>query len=95
MRVFACTADDLGLSLHCLECDGWLGADPVEHNGMRFCSMECVEQNVDQQSYVARDHHLRTRDLMCGCEVCSAAGHPTGAEHAEWAAYLAESDGPQ
>lgn len=80
----------------CPECGGSLhrvarGGFPDQY-GMRYCDEDCIAEYQHRCAEDARRDHLAVRDLMCACEVCAAAGHPTGAERAEWQAYL---DGDQ
>lgn len=91
MSVIACTQFDV-LGDECPECGGPLNR--VQRGGFPaqagyVCDEDCA---TDMSDRIARQRvatHLHQRDLMCECETCTAAGHPTVAERAEWAAYLA------
>lgn len=59
----------------------------------RHCDEDCA---ADADEWLARQRaaeHVRMRDLMCECDTCTAAGHPTVGERAEWAEYLAAYGG--
>jgi NADH pyrophosphatase NudC (nudix superfamily) len=90
MTIFLCGQDEIIGKNHCVECDGWLGAHPIENNGFRFCDEDCIASYQANASAMSRESHVHMRDLMCECKICTAAGHPTEAERAEWAAYQAQ-----
>jgi hypothetical protein len=87
--MIACTQDHI-LPDECPECGGWLhtttrGGFPGPVGD--YCTEDCVASAQTWIGQQARDTHLYVRDLICDCEVCTAAGHPTPAELAEWADY--------
>lgn len=78
----------------CPECGGWLHAEM--HGGYRgshcqfaFCSEDCVDSSQYHARRVVELTHLHNRDLLCACDICVAAGHPTSAELDEYRAYQA------
>lgn len=94
MTIITCTQNDI-LPDECPECGGWLhderrGGVPGPFEWW-FCSEDCAASCQDHATAGDRVAHLHVRDLMCDCEVCTAAGHPTDAEKAEWAAHQAQT----
>lgn len=88
MTIFLCGQDSI-LGDVCPGCGGWLhrvvrGGFPDRH-GNRLCDEECI---VEEQQ-VNDSHHLRIRDLLCECEICTRHGRPNVAERQEWTDYLA------
>jgi hypothetical protein len=85
--IFVCGPDDIAPG-ECTECGGWLHR--VQPGGFdnpgstRVCSEECIDSAQTHQTRHSRSEHVRLRDLMCRCEVCVEAGHPTEAELAEY-----------
>lgn len=90
MGIIVCGQHDV-LGSMCPECGGHLhairrgGFSDGEH--LAVCSEECIESFQQHLARSAREAHFNVRDLMCACEVCTAAGHPTDAERREWADY--------
>lgn len=81
----------------CPACGGWLhhvqvGGFPGPH-GWKFCTPDCVDDQVEFEARREVDHHLNTRDLLCACAVCARRGLPTDAMRAEYAAYRAGAAG--
>lgn len=82
----------------CPGCGGWVHADlddgtpspgfPGPH-GWLFCTEDCAADQQRSEEQEAGREHLRLRDLMCACEVCTVAGHPTQQELDEYRAYQA------
>lgn len=83
----ACQRDIFGDD--CVECQGPLGILPIPATVGYVCSTDCRDSQADRLDADARAAHLRLRDLMCGCDTCVAAGHPSAADRAEWTAYRA------
>jgi hypothetical protein len=59
----------------------------------RMCSEDCAADWAEHRAQQRAADHIHTRDLMCDCDTCLAAGHPTQAERTEWAEYRAGLDG--
>jgi hypothetical protein len=80
----------------CLECEG-----PVPTVGGVLsklgwlCSEDCASDMTERIARLRAETHLHQRDLMCECDTCIAAGHPTDMERTEWAEYLVVQDGTQ
>lgn len=92
MTVIACGQFDI-LGDECPGCGGGLsdyqqGGYAGEH-GVRYCSEDCIVAAQESAKLADQRHHLNVRDLMCACEVCTRAGHPTAGELAEWREYQA------
>ena len=90
--IIVCTQNDI-LRDECAECGGWLHVE--RRNGFpgpagKYCSEECAANAQERIETDQRANHVEIRDLLCDCEVCIAAGHPTEAEIAEWHAYQKE-----
>lgn len=89
MRFIACTQDHIAPD-ECIECGGWLhherrGGFPGPCGS--YCSEDCAVSAQEHGERLDRAAHLHQRDLLCDCPVCTAAGHPTADELAEWTAY--------
>lgn len=90
MTVIACGQNDV-LRDECVSCGGWLdrlqrGGLPGPH-GWPFCSLECIDAQVEHEAQIETERHLAVRDLLCECQVCTDAGLPTQAMRDEYAAY--------
>lgn len=91
MAIIACTQEDICPD-ECINCGGWL--HEIQQGGFpgpagHYCTEDCA---ADHQSWIAtlgRVHHIQIRDLTCVCEICTAFGHPTAAEKAEYLDYMA------
>jgi hypothetical protein len=79
----------------CIECGGWLHHERRggyhDQYGARFCSEDCIASYQEHANQSTPNQHLVLRDLLCSCDICHAAGHPTAAERAEYAAWEAAS----
>lgn len=89
MAIIACGQNEI-MPDTCVECGGWLHAE--RRNGFsgptgRVCSEDCAADATEQAALQDQRQHVRMRDLMCTCEVCAVAGHPTQAEQDEYRAY--------
>lgn len=89
MTIIACTQEYIAPN-ECIECGGWLHSQ--RRRGYpgpagRYCTEDCAANAQERIERDQRHNHLEIRDLMCDCEVCVAAGHPTEAELAEYQAY--------
>ena len=58
-----------------------------------MCSEDCAADWAETRARQRAAAHVAARDLMCECDTCMSAGHPTAAERAEWAEYLASRGG--
>jgi hypothetical protein len=91
MTLIACTQQHIAPD-DCVNCGGWLheelrGGYPGPAGS--YCTEDCAadaQQRCDQADQAA---HLHTRDLLCTCPTCVAAGHPTPQELDEWRTYQA------
>jgi hypothetical protein len=95
VTIIVCTQDHV-LPDECPECGGWLHT--IHRGGVagpcgRYCSEDCVDGAQHHADELNERVHLHARDLLCACPVCTAAGHPTETEVAEYRAYLAEVKG--
>lgn len=91
--IIACTQDSIAPD-ECPECGGWLHHEVrggYSDGGFRYCSEECIDNYQSRAGEVDRRAHLHCRDLMCRCEWCTADGHPTASEVAEYHAYLSRT----
>lgn len=90
--VFLCGRNDIGGGRCCVWCESLLQKGRgIEARGGLFCGEECAAQHHDWLEQMHRADHLRVRDMLCDCDTCAAAGHPTVAERAEWAAYVEQT----
>ena len=92
MSVIVCGQHDVTPD-ECPNCGGWLhrvqrGGQDGPH-GWRFCSLECIDDQVESEAQQDERLHLNVRDLLCGCAVCQRHGLPTDAMRAEYEAYRA------
>ena len=63
-------------------------------HGWRYCSLECIDDQLDFQARNHTNDHHGTRDLLCDCaEFCAPAGLPTAAMLQEYADYVASIKG--
>lgn len=86
MTLIACTQGHV-IPDECPECGGWLHT--TTHGGIAgpagsYCTEDCAMAAQTWIKKQARDAHLHLRDLVCACEVCVAAGHPTDTETTQW-----------
>lgn len=92
MSAIACGQFDV-LGDTCPGCGGWLSrvivGGFVGPHGWRFCDLDCIDAYLDDQIIVHTEAHLGTRDLLCHCELCLAAGLPTPLMRQEYADYQA------
>jgi hypothetical protein len=90
MSVIVCGQDDV-IPDECPTCGGWLHRVQrrglVGPHGWRFCSLDCIDDQVESEAEQSERQHLDVRDLLCACEVCTERGLPTEAMRAEYAAY--------
>lgn len=92
MAIIVCGQNEI-LGDECITCGGW--RDRVQRGGFegphgwRFCSIECIDDQVEHEARIETERHLAIRDLLCTCEVCTEAGLPTQAMRDEYAAYAA------
>lgn len=90
--VIACGQNEI-LGDECITCGGWLhslqrGGYEGPH-GWRFCSAECVDDQVEHEARLEVQRHLTIRDLLCECPVCTEVGLPSQAMRDEYAAHVA------
>lgn len=92
MSVIICGQSEI-LGDECVSCGGWL--DTLQRGGFegphgwRFCSLECIDAQVDHEADLELKRHLTVRDLLCACVVCGDAGLPTQAMRDEYATWVA------
>lgn len=83
MSVIVCGQNDV-IPDECPKCGGWLhsvqrGGFTGPH-GWRYCTSDCIDEQVEYEARQEINRHLYVRDLLCDCEVCMAAGYPTAAD---------------
>jgi ferredoxin len=93
MTIIVCTQEHIAPD-ECVECGFWLhherrGGYPGPAG--QYCSEDCAAGAQERIERDQRWNHVQIRDLMCDCPVCTAAGHPTAAEVAEYHAYQEET----
>lgn len=86
--VIVCGQNEV-LGDECPTCGGWLscvqrGGYEGPH-GWRFCSVECIDYQVEHEAKLEVQRHLTVRDLLCECLACAGAGLPTHAMRDEYA----------
>lgn len=92
MGIIACGQDEI-LGDECVSCGGW--RDRIQRggyegpHGWRFCSLECIDEQVEHEAALEIRRHIEVRDLLCACEDCEENGLPTQAMLDEYAAYMA------
>jgi hypothetical protein len=67
----------------CPECGGWLHR--VHRGGVpgpagQYCGEDCASDAQSRINIRTTAAHLYSRDLLCSCPTCRAAGHPTEQE---------------
>lgn len=46
----------------------------VGPHGWRFCELECIDGQVEHEANLEVTRHLKLRDLLCACEICTEHG---------------------
>lgn len=96
MSIIVCGQNEI-LGDECVFCGGsrdtLLRGGYEGPHGWRFCSLECIDDQVEHEARLETQRHLNVRDLLCACETCKVNGLPTQVMRDEHAAYRSAVEG--